>query len=355
MPLRLTPVLGQRLTALIEDPIRRFQFSLLVLLLLLAGGTMGYMTLERMDFIDALYMTTITVATVGFSEVHPLSHVGKIYTIGLIVLGVGAAAWAISSGIEIVLDRKLWHTVQRRNLERHLMKLENHYIICGYGRIGRQIVRDLQARAIPYVVIDSQADLEQELLDENVAHIMGDATLDEVLQRGGITRAQGLVAAINSDAGNVLTVLSARGLNPDLLIVARAMNEASERKLIRAGANRVVSPYSIGGHRLALALLQPSVDDFFQQVFNLEDLTADIGQVAVHEGSPLAGQTIGDSDLRKIWNLTILAVRHADGSFTTSPDASHRLQPEETLIVIGNPTAIYQLAVEQKKPARRSR
>jgi voltage-gated potassium channel len=268
---------------------------------------------------------------------------------------VGAAAWAISNGIEIVLDRKLWHTVQRRNLERHLMTLENHYIICGYGRIGRQIVRDLHARAIPYVVIDSQPEVEQEMLDDGIPHIIGDATRDEVLEKGGITRAQGLVAAINSDAGNVLTVLSARGLNPDLLIVARAMNEASERKLIRAGANRVVSPYSIGGHRLALALLQPSVDDFFQQVFNLEDLTADIGQVVVQEGSPLAGQTIGESDLRKIWNLTILAVRHADGNFTTSPEAAHQLQPGETLIVIGNPAAIYQLAAEQNRPAHRRR
>jgi voltage-gated potassium channel len=293
-------------------------------------------------------MTVITVTSVGFQEVKPLGTVGRLYTIGLIALGVGTAAWALSNGAEVVLGRGLWSSVRRHRLSEKIMTLENHYIVCGYGRIGRQIVRDLRNRHIPFVVIDSSPGLEEAFLEEDLPHIIGDATMDNILLKGGIERAQGFVAALNSDADNVLAVVTARGLKPDILIVARAINESSENKLLRAGADRVVSPYSIGGHRLALALLQPSVHDFFQQIFNLDNQTVDIGQVVVRAGSTLAGQTILDSDLRNVWNLTILAIHHPSGEFTISPDAQHRLEPGEALIVIGEPSAIYRLEREQK-------
>jgi voltage-gated potassium channel len=343
MARRIFSTISHTMQVLLDEPLRRFQFSLLILAVLIASGSLGYMVLEQMKFIDALYMTVITVTTVGFGEVKPLSSVGRLYTIVLIVLGVGTAAWAVGSGVEIILGRKLWSSVQLRKLKELLMTLEDHYIVCGYGRIGRQITRDLQVRRIPFVVIDQSTELEEEFLENEILHIIGDATQDESLIKAGILRARGFVSALNSDADNVLAVLTAREMNPDLLIVARAMTESSENKLRRAGANRVVSPYSIGGHRLALALLQPAVHDFLQQIFNLEDLTVDIGQIVIREDSPMAGQTISDSDLRHIWKLTILAIHTADGTFTISPDAQHRLEPGETLIVIGNPTAIYKL------------
>jgi voltage-gated potassium channel len=244
--------------------------------MLLVGGTLGYMWLEGMVPIEALYMTVITITTVGFGEIRPLSPLGRLFTIGLIVLGVGAATAAISNAVEVVLGQRLWLSVQKRRVEELLVIIKNHYIVCGYGRMGQQIVRDLQARGEPFLVIDSSPDVEETFLEERIPYIIGDATQDEVLLQAKVEQARGLVAALDTDADNVLTVLTARGLNPNLFIVARATSGAAESKLRRAGANRVVSPYEIGGHRMALALLRPAVHDFLNQIFYVGEGVADV-------------------------------------------------------------------------------
>lgn len=328
---------------MLAEPTRRFQLSLLIVGVILVIGTAGYIVLEKMPFVDALYMTMITITTVGFGEIHPLSSVGRIFTMVLIGLGVGTGAWALSNGVEIVLGQKLWNSVRRRKMEERIKSLKDHYIVCGYGRTGGQIVRDLLARHVDVVVVEERLDKQEEFLEKEILHIIGDATLDEVLLNAGVRSARGLVAALDADAGNVMVVLTARGYNPDLLIVGRATSETAESKLIRTGADRVVSPYAIGGHRLALALVQPTVHDFFHRIFNVEDVSADIGEIFVDASSPLAGQTILDSDLRKEWNLTILAIRKEDGGeFILSPDPRRMISPGETLIVIGDPIAIYE-------------
>lgn len=337
----------QHLRLMFVAPLRQLQLSLLLLLCLVAVGTVGYMWLEGMAWIDALYMTIITLTTVGFGEVKPLTPKGRMFTIALIILGVSVAAWAVRNAVEVVLGEQFWMSVSQRRLEEQLATVRDHYIVCGYGRMGQQIVRDLRARREPFVVIDTSPEASEVLMKQDILHIIGDATQDSVLIQAGVERARGLVAALSGDADNVLAVLTARGLNPNLLIVARASSEAAESKLRRAGADRVVSPYVIGGHRLALALLRPAVHDFLNHLFHIgeseEARNIDIGEVHVRESSPFAGQTLVECDLRRVYHLTVIAIQKPDGSFVFTPDAHHRIQVGETLIVIGRPDSIYML------------
>lgn len=332
----------QFLRSSLDDPIRQFELSLLLLLLLVGVGTLGYILLEGMTLIDAFYMTVITLTTVGFGEVQPLSSAGRIFTTGLIVLGVGAAAWALRNAAGIVLGADLWLSVRKQQMQETIKDLDGHYLVCGYGRMGRQIVRDLRSRRESFVVVELEEETADELLEAGIPYILGDATEEEVLLEAGVERAVGLVAALDTDADTVLAILTARGLNAQMLIVARAEADASISKLRRAGADRVVSPYVTGGHRLALSLLRPVVHDFLNHIFG-ESLEIDIGQITVREGSPLAGQTLAECDLRRDWNLTVLAVRAESGEFNMTPNADHVIQAGETLIVIGPGAAIYGL------------
>lgn len=343
MAQRKTP-LGQRIGAALAEPMGQLRLALAIIFLIVAFGTGGYMLIEGYGWLDALYMTVITIATVGFREIEPLSPGGKLFTVTLIVLGVGAGAWAVTRAVEVTLGNSFWSTVQRRRMNDRIARLDGHYIVCGFGRLGGRIVQDLAARGEPFVVVDWSEDAGERLLAQQALHVVGDATQDEVLQHAGIERARGLVSALDSDANNVLTVLTARELNPRVLIVARANTETSESKLHRAGANRVVTPESIGGHRLAIALLRPSVHDFLNRIFSFrEDMVSDVGQVVIGRDSPFAGQTIADCDLRRLRNVSILAIARKDGEFVLNPDATRRIEAEETLIVIGPADAVYEL------------
>lgn len=339
------PPLGHRLRAVLNEPLRRFQLSLLILVLLVAAGSAGYMLLEGASWLDALYMTVITLATVGYRESVVLHPAGQLFTIGLIVLGVGVGAWAATNAIEVMLGQTFWVSVQRRRMERTLEQIGDHYIVCGYGRLGQRIVRDLEAQGEQLVIIEQAHEPEEQLLERGIPHIIGDATLDDVILRAGVERARGLVAALDSDANNVLTVLTARELNPRLLIVARANTETSESKLRRAGANRVVTPEAIGGHRLTLALLRPVVHDFFSRIFSygVGEMDVDVGQLVIPADSPFAGQTVAGCDLRRMRNVSILAVQLSDGEFVLNPQAQRTIEPGETLILIGPAEAIYEL------------
>ncbi len=340
------PVEGliRRIRGGLSEPVRQLQLSLLLLLGLVLIGVAGYMTLEGYDLVNAFFMTVITLATVGFEEVHPLSPVGRVFTSFLIIFGVGTVAWAISNAAEVMLGQTFWKSVQhRRNMEM-VEDLRDHHIVCGYGRLGRQIIRDLNARGEPFVIVDWNPELEEELLEEHLPHIVADASSEETLREAGITWARGMVAALDDDAQNVLTVLTARELNPRLLIIARAGTESLESKLLRAGADRVVTPSSIGGHRLALALLRPAVHDFFGRIFTLgAEPDVDVGQITVPERSPFAGQTIAGCDLRRVRNISILAIRTPDGSFDLNPGAGRTIRPGETLIFIGPADSVYDL------------
>jgi voltage-gated potassium channel len=324
--------------------VRQFQLSLVFLLGVLVFGTIGYHFIEQLSWLDSAYMTVITVATVGYGEVRPLTAAGRVFTMSLIIVGVGTGAWAATRAVEVMLGQTLWLSVQRRRMKQSIAGLRDHYVICGHGRLGTRIERDLRARGEPFVVIDWSQTVEETFLAEDIPHVIGDATQDEVLRTAGVERARGLVSALDSDANNVLTVLSARELNPELLIVARANSEASESKLRRAGADRVVTPDAIGGHRLALALLRPAVHDLFNEIFSFGvQIAVDVGQITIERHSPFAGQTVAGCDLRRMRNVSILAVREPAGGFTLNPDAERMISVGETLIVIGPAEAVYEL------------
>jgi voltage-gated potassium channel len=257
---------------------------------------------------------------------------------------VGVSAWAVSNAAELMLGQTFWTSIARRRMNDQVATRRDHYIVCGYGRLGQQIVQDLRARGETFVVIDFDDALEDEMLEGRIPHLLADATTDAALSEARIGFARGLVAALDTDANNVLTVLTARGLNPDVLIVARANNDLSEPKLRRAGADRVIAPSSIGGHRLALALLRPAVDDFFTRVFNFEvDQDIDVGQVTIPKSSPFHGKSIAQSGLRRVRNLTILAVRKEDGGFDLTPGPDRVILAGETLIIIGPSHDVYDL------------
>ncbi|MGO8763051.1 MAG: potassium channel family protein, partial [Desulfobaccales bacterium] len=234
------------------------------LLALLIFGSLGFMWLEGWNFFDALYMTVTTLATVGYGEIHPLDHIGRIYNMVLILTGMGVLFYIVSSLARVVIEGELQAVLGRRKLIKHIRRLKNHYIICGFGRIGEIIARHLTARGLALVVIDKTADHIPRLEELGYYFLTGDATRDEVLLEAGIERAKGLVAVVGSDADNVYIVLTARSLNPKLFIVARGEEPGSEQKLLRAGADKVESPYRMGGQKMAHTILHPTVVTFME-------------------------------------------------------------------------------------------
>ncbi len=273
-------VVMERLRVARKDPARQLRLSVALLFGLVLIGTFGFVLIEGYGFLDALYFTVITLTTVGYGEPQPLHPAGRVFAIVLIVMGVTVVAWAASNAVEIMLGEAYWVSRRRERIREVVMRLKDHYVVCGYGRLGRQIVRDLVARGEAFVVIEADAELEGEMAEHEVPHVIGDATQEEVLLAAGIENARGLVSCLDSDANNVLTILTARDLNGRLLIVARSNTEAAESRLRRAGADRMVTPEIIGGHRLALALLRPAVHDFFGRVFSTRaQRDYDIGQV----------------------------------------------------------------------------
>ena len=281
------------------------------LVVLPAIGVAGYHWLEGWSVLDALYMTVTTLSTVGFGEVHPLSPAGRIFTMGLIAGGGVFAAYALSNLAHFFFSgewRAHWENKRRLHM---LNQLSNHVIVCGYGRVGRNVVEELKAEGLPFVVLDLSADKTARVEESGHLAVHGDAAHESKLKEAGIDRARGLVAAAKSDAENVFIVLTARSLRPDLSIVARADVEESEPKLPRAGANRVILPYHITGRRLVTMLVRPHVADFLDEVSHARGLELLLEQVQVVSSSPLAGQTLADVQSRHQPDLTLLACKHA--------------------------------------------
>lgn len=288
------------------DAIQQFQLSILLLVGLFFLGTVAYVLLEDMSTIDAAYMTVITLTTVGFGEVKPLSPNGRFFTILLILLGVGTTAYAIRKAAEVLLGESLWVSLEERDVNKQLSRIKDHYIVCGYGRMGREITKEFQRHGERFVVVDQDKAWSPKLLEARIPHVIGDATHDEVLLKAGIERARGLLAVVESDADNVLIVLSAKGLNRNIQVVARATNDEMESKLRRAGADSVTSPYVIGGQRMAFALVRPAVYDFLNTVVYSEELHSEMGQLTIQKGSPLLGLSLRESDLRPRWGAIVV-------------------------------------------------
>jgi voltage-gated potassium channel len=301
-------------------------------------GTLGYALIEKWPLHDALYMTVITISTVGFAEVHPLDNAGRAFTITVIFAGAGSLFYSMGAAFELLLSDQFSHWRARRKMQEEINKMRGHYIICGYGRIGQQVADDLREADLPYLVIDSKPERWQLLQENNVPFVDGDATLDETLLEAGIEHAKAVVGALNDDASNVMMTVTARGLNPRLFIIARAALPESEKKLMRAGADDVISPYKVGARRISLAMLRPAVNNFINAVLYDSELQAEFTETTIENDSPLVGQSLAEAGLAHGRDVLPIAMLH-NGKLIFTPPANTVLHAGDTLIIVV-PTAL---------------
>lgn len=326
------------------DPLRKVLFSLMSLVILIGGGTVGYAIIEDWSTFESLYMTVITLATVGFKEVHDLSRDGKIFTIILIIFGTGNIAYTIGSMIQFMVEGQLRKLLGRKKLQKKIQNLKGHYIVCGYGRIGRLVSREFASKPIPFIVVEQKPEHCQRLEEEGHLFVQGDATHDDVLEKAGIRQAAGLITAVTSDSENVFITLTARGMNPELFILARASEDGADIKLMRAGANKVVSPYTIGASRMAQAILRPSVVDFIDIATGTENIELQLEEIRVTNKSPLSGKTLINSRIRKELGLIIVGIKK-NQHMNFNPDPTTEIEANDILIALGEPDAIKNLEV----------
>jgi voltage-gated potassium channel len=304
------------------------------LLALLLVGSLGFMWLEGWDFFDSLYMTVTTLTTVGYGEIHPLDRLGRLYNMVLILAGMGVLFYIVGSLARVLIEGELQTVLGRRKLIKDIKRLKNHYIICGFGRIGEIITRHLKSRGLALVIIDKSPDHITRLEELGYYCIYGDATRDEILLEAGIERAKGLVAVVGSDADNVYIVLTARSLNPRLFIVARGEEPGAEQKLIRAGADTVESPYHMGGQKRAHTILHPTVVTFMELAMK-EGVDWSMEEIAVGQTSALLGVPLADSGVRQKLDLILVAIKRADGEMLFNPSHETRILAGDTLIALG--------------------
>lgn len=297
-------------------------------------GSLGYVWIEEWNLFDALWMTVITLTTVGYSEVRPLTQAGRAYTMVLMLAGIGIMFYIITGLAKIIVEGEIRDALGKRKLQRTIKKLHDHYIICGYGRIGEIIARQLKERHIPFVVVENQPELVLDLEELGYNILVGDATKEEVLLEAGIERAKGLIAVVSSDANNVFIVLTARSLNPNVFIVARAADPGSQQKLLRAGADRVESPYELGGRKMAQTILRPNVVTFIDLAMK-EDVDLSMEEIPVAATSPLVGTALKDSGIRQKLNTIIVSIKRANGDMIFNPSPGTQIDAGDTLIALG--------------------
>lgn len=322
---------------------KHFLISLLLAVLLVCLGSWGYMLIEGWSSLDALYMTIITLATVGYGEVHEVSSIGRIYTIVLIVSGVGFFLYVIGAVIQFMVEGRVRVLMGRRRLDRKIARLKNHYIVCGYGRIGKVICQKLQRENFELVIIDKNPDLIDTFETEKAVYICADAGDETTLLKAGIHNAKALVAALATDADNVFLVLTARQLAPDLQIIARAGYEGAKAKLAAAGANSVEAPYETGAITMAQRIIRPTVTNFLDLAFSHRHKDIHMEEIPVSKDSPLADIMLKDSGIRQKYNLIIIAIKSSDDQMLFNPSFEARIHPGDTVIAVGDPANLKKL------------
>jgi len=321
---------------------KKFFIPTIVITAVVTYGTLGYMIIEGWNFIDSLFMTVITLTTVGYNEIHEMDKAGRIFSIVLILSGVGAMFYALSVGAKILLEGEIREILGRKRLNKKIESLKNHYIVCGFGRMGSIICKELMQSKAPFVVIESSSELLASI-DADILSLQGDATQDSILEQAGIEKAKGLISVLSSDANNLYVVLSARGLNPNLRIVARASEEGAEQKLIRAGADSVVSPYYIGGLRIAHTLIKPAVVDFIEFATRSENLELQMEEVKVKDDSHIIDNSLDQSGIRRDMGIIIVAIKRASGHMEFNPTSTCVIRQGDTLVVMGEKKQLQEL------------
>jgi voltage-gated potassium channel len=322
----------------------RLSISLLLLLLIILFGTVGYTIIEHMAPFDAFYMTLITISTVGFSEIAPLTQAGRLITVVIIVSGISLLSYTLGQIARVFIEGELQELLGRRKLVKQIADLDNHFIICGYGRIGEVICRELADDDIPFIVIEQEEKRIENLVRANYLYLEGDAANERILLDAGLLRARGLVTAVTSDADNVFITLTAKELQPDIFILSRAADLKNEKKLIMAGATRVVSPYDMGGSRMAQILKKPSVVDFIDTVLMTRGLDLRIEELVFPENSYLVGKTIMESNLRRDFGVIILAIKKASKEMLFNPGPDALLEAGDLLITVGKRNDVLTMA-----------
>jgi voltage-gated potassium channel len=314
---------------------KKFRFAILLSFGTISFGTLGYYFLEGMTFFDAFYMTIITVSTVGFSEIKPLTTIGRSITMVVIMMGIGVGGYTIGMVARSFIEGELRIFFGRKKLEKRIAALAHHFIICGYGRIGRIISSELADDKIPFVVVEQDAKAVEQLQKNSYLWLQMDATSEEALLAAGIKRAKGLVTALPSDAHNVFITLTAKGLRPDIFILSRASDHGNEDKLKRAGATRVVSPYLIGGRRMAQVLKRPTVVDFIDIAMMESNLGLMMEEAKIGPESQLIGKNIMASNLRRDFGVIVVAIKKMSDEMIFNPGPGETLEAGDVIVVLG--------------------
>ena len=331
--------------------LRRILWVLALMSALLTFGTLGFRWIEGWTFFDAFYMTLMTLTTVGYGEVHPLSSAGRLVASALMMAGVVTVFISIGVLVDIIVKLELADTLGRKRRLHMIEKLTGHYIVCGAGRVGRSVIRELRRSGASVLLIDRDADRAQWGIIDGIPTLVADATKDETLERARVKFARGLVAAISSDAENVYVALSARVLNPKLIISARASDEQAEEKLKRAGASTVFTPYTFIGHRLAQSMLRPHVLNFLDVASAFSgggDLQIETEQLFVSKESPLCDRTLEEARVRQTYGLIVLALKKAAGGMLFNPEGNTRVESGDVLIAMGQRAQLKRIGEELK-------
>lgn len=314
---------------------RHLIISLTALCLIVITGTIGYMMIEGWEPFDGLYMTIITLTTVGYGEVHRISRIGRIFTMILIVVGGGLNLYVTAALVQFFVEGRIRLIMGRRRLDRKIKTMKNHYIICGYGRIGKVLCQNLPKRPRDVVVIEKSEDLIRAMEADRVPYICDDASKEHVLIQAGIKEAKALVAALATDIDNVFLVLTARQLNPNIFIMARSSHHDTKQKLIAAGADRVESPYEIGAVRMAMRLSRPNVTTFLDYALGESENKIQMDEIVVNSNSPLIGLSLKDSGIRQEFDIMVIAIKKIDGSMHFNPSFETVFESGDTIIAVG--------------------
>ena len=322
-------------------------FAVALLLFVILGGTAGYMLTDGRGAWDAFYMTVLALTTVESPQ--NLSFGGQVFTVALLLVGVGAALYTFTLLATVVVEGGLPKRLQRRRHQRMLETINDHFIVCGYGRIGSIVAHQFQRQHIPFVVVERNPERLQQAMDDGALGVEADASREDVLKRVGIGRARGLIAAVGTDAENVYAVLTARVMRPDLFIIGRAETEDATQKLKRAGADRVISPYQIGAMHIAQTALRPAVVDFMELATSSDNLELAMEQITVAPGSPLASQSILDANLRQRYGVIVVGIQRQDSRMTFNPEPDTAILAGDKLVVLGRPDSLKKLESEAER------
>jgi voltage-gated potassium channel len=318
------------------SPKHKFQIAISAILGLLAFGTIGFKIMLGIGWFDCFYFALITLTTIGYGEPAEMTESTRYFTSILIILGVGTIGYALTAAAQAVVQFELISTFGKRKMFRDINKLKGHYIVCGSGRIGSGIVREIARRGYDFVVIEQDEATADKLLTQGYLVLMGDSTSDEVLRGAGIERARGLVCAVSSDPDNLYITLTARDLNKDLYIISRANEESAIQRLMKAGANKVVSPSITGANQMAQMLLRPAVADFIELATMTEQLELEMEQIEIIQGSPFTNTQLKDTDIRASHNVIVIAIKRTKGDMIFNPAADTMIQEGDALVVIGS-------------------